>query len=67
MSDHASMMKRRELLADFGELALRSQELDSVVQAVHRLVGGRWATGRAKILQIRHETKVPLVRTGVLH
>jgi GAF domain-containing protein len=58
-------MKRQQVLADFGELALRSQDLDSTLTEACRLVGEALGTGRAKILEVLHAERQILVRVGV--
>jgi PAS domain S-box-containing protein len=65
MSDYAGMMRRQQVLADFGEFALRSQDLDNVLNEACRLVGEALGTGRAKILEIQEDGKALLVRAGV--
>jgi PAS domain S-box-containing protein len=59
------MLKRQQVLADFGELALRSHELDPLLAEACRLVGEALGTGRAKILEILHAERQILVRAGV--
>ncbi|WP_458098265.1 PAS domain S-box protein [Roseomonas sp. WA12] len=65
MPDDGRTMKPQQVLADFGEFALRSQDLDKVLGEACRLVGEATGTKRAKILEIRDEGKVLLVRAGV--
>jgi PAS domain S-box-containing protein len=59
------MIKRQQVLADFGEFALRSQDLDRILSEATRLVGDALGTGRAKILEIQHEGSSLFVRAGV--
>ncbi|MBP0492676.1 PAS domain S-box protein [Roseomonas indoligenes] len=59
------MTKRQEVLADFGEFALRSQQLDSVLAEACRLVGEALETGRAKVLEIQDAGKTLFLRAGV--
>lgn len=47
MPDFSPTMKRQQVLADFGELALRSQDLDSTLTEACRLVSEALETGRA--------------------
>ncbi|WP_052403026.1 PAS domain S-box protein, partial [Muricoccus aerilatus] len=65
MADHAGTMKRQQALADFGELALRSQDLDKILTEACRLVGEALGTARAKVLEIQHAGQQLLVRAGV--
>ena len=68
MSDHeriTGMLKRQKVLADFGEFALESQNLDAVLHEACRLVGKAFDTHRAKILEIQHEGESLFVRAGV--
>jgi PAS domain S-box-containing protein len=65
MLDFAKMMKRQQVLADFGEFALRSQDLDKILAEACRLVGDALETGRAKILEVQHKENCLLVRAGV--
>ncbi|WP_337268633.1 PAS domain-containing protein [Oryzifoliimicrobium ureilyticus] len=59
------MMKRQQVLADFGELAIRSNDLDEILTEACRLVGGALGSGRAKILEIQKGRQELLVRAGV--
>jgi PAS domain S-box-containing protein len=65
MPDFAKMMKRQQVLADFGEFALRSQDLDKILAEATRLVGDALGTGRSKILEIQNKERSLLVRAGV--
>ncbi|SHJ18115.1 PAS domain S-box-containing protein [Roseomonas rosea] len=65
MPDFDKMMQRQQVLADFGELALRSSDLDRILAEACRLVGEALGTGRAKILEIVHAERQLLVRAGV--
>lgn len=59
------MVKRQRILADFGEFALGSDDLDEVLAEACRLVGEALGTDLAKILEIREEEGELLVRAGV--
>jgi PAS domain S-box-containing protein len=59
------MILRQKVLADFGEFALRSDDLDAVLTEACRLVGGALGTGRAKILEIQENGQCLFVRAGV--
>ena len=59
------LLRRQKLLADFGDFALLSEDLDGILSEACRLVGDAMATGRAKVLQIEDDGKTLLVRAGV--
>jgi PAS domain S-box-containing protein len=63
--DHEQMIFRQRVLADFGEFALRSDDLDEVLTEACRLVGEALGTKRAKILEIQEEGQWLFVRAGV--
>ncbi|WP_336489846.1 PAS domain S-box protein [Methylobacterium nigriterrae] len=59
------MMKRQQVLADFGEFALRSENLNEVLTEACRLVGEAFGTHRAKVLEIQEGGQCLFVRAGV--
>jgi len=65
MSDFDAMLKRQQILGDFGELALRSQNLQEVLHEACRLVSEALGTDRAKILELQHAERQLFVRAGV--
>nr|WP_245931006.1 PAS domain S-box protein [Methylobacterium radiodurans] len=65
MPNCEQMLQRQKVLADFGEFALESQDLDAILTEACRLVADVLGTGRAKILEIQHDGTVFLVRAGV--
>ena len=65
MPDREQMMARQRVLADFGDLALRSDDLDEVLTEACRLVGEALGTDLAKILEIEPDRRCLLVRAGV--
>ena len=68
MFDHeriTGMLKRQQVLADFGEFALESQDLDEVLNEACRLVADVLGTGRSKILEIQNENERLFVRAGL--
>ncbi|WP_372618040.1 PAS domain S-box protein [Falsiroseomonas sp.] len=65
MPDLDQMVKRQRVLADFGEFALRSENLDEILTEACRLVAEALGTGRAKAIEIQHEERCALVRAGV--
>ena len=65
MLDSQQLIKRQHVLADFGEFALRTENLDEVLTEACRLVGEALGTERAKILEIQQDDQSLLVRAGV--
>ena len=65
MPSQEQMMKRQQVLANFGEFALRSENLDEVLTEACRLVAEALGTIRAKILEIQEDKQSLLVRAGV--
>jgi PAS domain S-box-containing protein len=65
MPDYERMMKRQQVLADFGEFTLGSDNLDEVLTEACRLVSEALGTDRAKILEIQDDGQWLLVRAGV--
>jgi PAS domain S-box-containing protein len=63
--DHDQLLKRQSVLADFGEFALRSDDLDAVLKEACRLVGEALGTERSKILEIQTGQEKLLVRAAV--
>jgi len=61
MPDERQMEKRQQVLAEFGEFALRSDNLDAVPTLACRLVADALGTGRAQVLEIEHQDRPPLV------
>lgn len=59
------MKKRQKTLADFGDFALRSQDLDEVLTEACRLVGEALGTDLAKILEIEEDEQCAIVRAGI--
>ncbi|MBP0495935.1 GAF domain-containing protein [Pararoseomonas indoligenes] len=65
MPDVEQMIQRQKMLADFGEFALRCDDLGEILQEACRLVGETLGTSRAKVLEIQEGGKVLWVRAGV--
>ncbi|TNC59359.1 PAS domain S-box protein [Rubellimicrobium roseum] len=59
------LLKQRKVLADFGDVALQSEDLNAVLQEACRLVGEALGTGRAKVLEIEEGGQSLFVRAGV--
>ncbi|MRX51340.1 PAS domain S-box protein [Paracoccus sp. S-4012] len=60
-----TMLERQEVLADFADLALQSEDLDEVLQEACRLVAKAMGTERAKVLEMEAGDESLLVRAGV--
>lgn len=65
MTDFAAVVERQEALADFGEFALRCEDIDQILGEACRLVGDALKTSHAKILELQHGATSLLVRAGV--
>lgn len=65
MADGSQMERRQRVLADFGDFALRSDDLDAVLTQACRLVAEAMGTGRAKVLEIQDQGRTLFVRAGV--
>jgi hypothetical protein len=65
MADRERMVKRQRVLADFGDFALRNEDLDAVLAEACRLVGEALGTDLAKVLEIDHEKHELFVKAGV--
>ena len=59
------LLKQRRVLADFGDFAQQSENLDEVLTEACRLVGEALGTGRAKVLEIEPGGESLFVRAGV--
>jgi two-component sensor histidine kinase len=62
--EHDQIMKRQRVLADFGDFALQSEELDEILQRACELISEALQTDLAKILEIDHEKQELLVKAG---
>ena len=65
MPDPKQMIARQKILADFGEFALQSDDLDEVLAEACRLVAEALGTGRAKILEVQQDGQCLFARAGV--
>jgi two-component sensor histidine kinase len=65
MADRAQMVKRQRMLADFGEFALRNDDLDAVLAEACRLVAEVLETPFAKVLELLDDRQELLVKAGV--
>lgn len=65
MPTREQMLKRQHVLAEFGDFALRSEDLDEVLTEACRLVGAALAVQRAKVLEIEPDQKSFFIRAGI--
>ncbi|PVE52651.1 hypothetical protein DC429_14995 [Arthrobacter sp. TPD3018] len=65
MPDLDQWARRQQVLADFGEFAIHSEDLDDVLTEACHLVGEALGTGRAKVLEIQKDHHELFVRAGV--
>ena len=63
--DRETFLTRQKALADFGDFALQSEDLNEVLTEACRLVAEAMGTGRAKVLEIEEDGETLLVRAGV--
>ncbi len=66
--DHAvnqQLLRQQVVLSRFGELALRSDDLDEILTEACRLVGEALRTDLAKVVELQEDGKTLLVRAGV--
>ena len=64
-SVEAAHLRQQDVLAKFGELALRSEDLDEILTEACRLVGKALGTDLAKVLQLQGDGMTLFVRAGV--
>jgi PAS domain S-box-containing protein len=62
---HSALLRQQTVLAKFGELALRSDDLDEILTEACRLVGEALGTDLAKIVELQEDGHTLLVRAGV--
>ena len=62
---HGGLLRQQTVLAKFGELALRSDDLDEILTEACRLVGEALGTDLAKIVELQEDGHTLLVRAGV--
>ena len=64
--NHAELLRQQMTLARFGELALKSDDLDEILTEACRLVGEAVGTDLAKVVELlREDGETLLVRAGV--
>lgn len=64
-NDDPEILRRMTILAKFGELALRSNDLDEILTESCRLVGEALGTDLAKVIELQDDGETLLVRAGV--
>lgn len=64
-SNERALLRQQEVLAKFGELALRSDSLDQILTEACRLVGDALETDLAKVMELQTDGNTLLVRAGV--
>ncbi|MBL0405640.1 GAF domain-containing protein [Microvirga aerilata] len=65
MPDLEQMVKRQKALADFGDFALRNEDLDQILTEACRLVGDALGTDLAKVLEIEQNGQCLFMRAGI--
>ena len=60
-----SLLRQQEVLAQFGELALRSDDLDQILHGACQLVGEALGTDLAKVMELQEDGSTLVVRAGV--
>ena len=64
-NDFSQLLRQQTILAQFGELALRSDSLDEILTEACRLVGEAFGTDLAKVVELQPDGKTLLVRAGI--
>ena len=64
-SGEAALLRQQDALAKFGELALRSENLDEILTEACRLVGEALGTDLAKVMELQDDDVTLVVRAGV--
>ena len=62
---HDELLAQQAVLAEFGEFALRTDDLDQILNEACRLVGQALGTDLAKVLERQADGRTLLVRAGV--
>ena len=62
---HDELLKQQTVFARFGELALKSDDLDQILTEACRLAGEALGTDLAKVVQLQEDGKTMVVRAGV--
>src|SRR5437763_9965770 len=64
-TDHEALLAQQAALAEFGERALRTDDLDRILDEACRLVGRALRTDLAKVVERQADGRTLLVRAGV--
>ncbi len=64
-SGEEALLRQQDVLAQFGEKALRSESLDEILQEACRLVRDALGTDLAKVMELENDGVTLLVRAGV--
>jgi PAS domain S-box-containing protein len=62
---NSESLRQQTILARFGELALKSNDLDQILTEACRLIGEALGTDLAKVMEIQPDGETLLVRSGV--
>ena len=60
-----ALFRQQSVLAEFGELALRSDDLDEILEQACRMVGQALNTDLAKVMELQEDQRTLLVRAGI--
>lgn len=63
--DHAELLRQQTALARFGELALKSSDLDEILTEACHLIGEALGTDLAKLVELQADGETLLVRAGI--
>ena len=63
--EHRELLRQQTALGRFGELALKSHDLDEILTEACRLVGEALGTDLAKVVELQEGGETLLVRAGV--
>ncbi|HEV7265292.1 MAG TPA: PAS domain S-box protein [Falsiroseomonas sp.] len=63
--NNRQLVRQQAALARFGELALRSDDLDEILTEACRLVGEALGTDLAKVMELKEDGETLFVRSGV--
>jgi PAS domain S-box-containing protein len=63
--EHRELLQQQSILARFGELALRSDDLDEILTEACRLAGEALGTDLAKVVELQADGQTLRVRAGV--
>ncbi len=63
--NHLELLRHETILAKFGELALKSDDLDEILTEACHLVGHALGTELAKVMELKEDGETLLVRAGV--